>query len=560
MFHFDILLITYNRPILLQHTLKSLSLQTFKNFTVYLVDNGSDPPVDINIFPKDLYIVFKRYDTNQHGCDVGNEALKGMQGTHFSSLADDDVWVPSTLEIVAKVFSGNAEIESLGVGLSHFNHDSCKTTSDNHYFNTFTGNLERFEAFQMGLAYCVSWGIGQFVQYRLPRMAHSSAAFFSHKLINRTVAKQKELFVKPFGDVGFVGCYFNQNTCFYLDLPLAAIGRTKKTKTRGFQAGNRMHWMREVPFIEHSPLKACSFVNMSAEGHLKVLYRNEINRIWECSLTPAFYLRHLEQVASDDPWTEETQRDINEALPYAVEGFMKQCGRTDEKTRTALRQNILDHLKKYALQIKEKNNESGKAEQDNTSEYGTFSDIVDFALWQEKNFVVPKQKDYIASDVNKMDFRTDMPMYFSTVSDDKHYPMLLNLIGCLHRLHFDDIAEISVYDLGLTEQQKQELLCIEKVALCEIEKTNPYIFDLIETGPNRIVRGLFSWKPVVIRQSLDKYPYVLYVDAGTTILRSITGLFKHITQNGYFLTDCGHSIRWMATKTVIDRLRVEPEI
>ena len=153
-----------------------------------------------------------------------------------------------------------------------------------------------------------------------------------------------------------------------------------------------------------------------------------------------------------------------------------------------------------------------------------------------------------------------IPMYFSTVSDEKHYPMLLNLIGCLHRLHFDDIAEISVFNLGLTQQQKQELLQIEKVALCEIEKTNPYIFDLIETGPNRVVRGLFSWKPVVIKQSLDKYPYVLYMDAGTTILKSLTGLFKHIIQNGYFLTDCGKSIRWQATKTVIDRLKVEPEL
>jgi tetratricopeptide (TPR) repeat protein len=151
-------------------------------------------------------------------------------------------------------------------------------------------------------------------------------------------------------------------------------------------------------------------------------------------------------------------------------------------------------------------------------------------------------------------------MYFCSVSDERHYPLLMNLIGSIHKFHFHETVEISVYDLGLTEAQKNELISIEKVKVCEIEKTNPHIFDLIETGPNRKVRGLFSWKPVAIKQSLDKYPYVLYLDAGTTILNPLTGLFKHIVQNGYFLADCGHSIRWMATKTVIDRLKVEPEL
>jgi hypothetical protein len=147
-----------------------------------------------------------------------------------------------------------------------------------------------------------------------------------------------------------------------------------------------------------------------------------------------------------------------------------------------------------------------------------------------------------------------IPMYFCTVADDKHYPILINMISSIHKHNFYDVEKILVYDLGLSEIHKQELKNIKKVELCEVEKTNPDILTDIETGVNRKVRGLFSWKPVIIKDALDKCPYVLYLDAGTTILRPLNNLFKHIKQNGYLLFDCGHSIKWMTTKYLIDKL------
>lgn len=152
-----------------------------------------------------------------------------------------------------------------------------------------------------------------------------------------------------------------------------------------------------------------------------------------------------------------------------------------------------------------------------------------------------------------------IPMYFCTVADDKHYPILLNMIGSIHKHNFYDVEKILVYDLGLSEIHKQELRNIKKVELCEVEKTNPDILNDIETAPNRKVKGLFSWKPVIIKDALDKYPYVLYLDAGTTILKPLNNLFKHIKQNGYLLLDCGHSIKWMTTKYLIDKLDLNSE-
>lgn len=147
-----------------------------------------------------------------------------------------------------------------------------------------------------------------------------------------------------------------------------------------------------------------------------------------------------------------------------------------------------------------------------------------------------------------------IPMYFCTAADDKHYPLLLNMIGSIHKHNFYDVENIFVYDLGLNDTNKQELKNIKKVEVLEIEKTNPDILKDIETGVNRKVKGLFSWKPVLIKDALDRVPYVLYLDAGTTILKPLNDLFKHIKQNGYLFFDCGASIKWMTTKYLIKKL------
>jgi hypothetical protein len=205
--------------------------------------------------------------------------------------------------------------------------------------------------------------------------------------------------------------------------------------------------------------------------------------------------------------------------------------------------------------------------------------------WEEEYFDYPLQiRDDIFEDVtNSGNYRLDyikeqtlkhsipnlgdwnlnihnsIPMYFCTISDDKHYPLLVNMIGSIYRYNYYDVESILVYDLGLSETHKRELSNMKKVVLCEIEQTNPDIISDIRTSETRYVKGLFSWKPVVLKDALDKYPYVLYLDAGTTIMKPLNGVFKHIKQNGYLFFDCGHSIKWMTTKYLIDKLELESD-
>lgn len=126
--------------------------------------------------------------------------------------------------------------------------------------------------------------------------------------------------------------------------------------------------------------------------------------------------------------------------------------------------------------------------------------------------------------------------YYCTYADSRHCELLLNLIGSIHRFDFDRLGEIMVFDLGLNERQREQLNRIQKVSVYGVEKVNPDILTPFISSPSgKIVRGWFTWKPVAIKQALDKYPYILCIDAGICITRSIEPLFKYIREHGYFL-------------------------
>jgi hypothetical protein len=147
-------------------------------------------------------------------------------------------------------------------------------------------------------------------------------------------------------------------------------------------------------------------------------------------------------------------------------------------------------------------------------------------------------------------------MYFCTAADSGHYPVLLNMIGSLFKHNAQSIEGIAVFDLGLTASEINEIKKIDKVQVVEVEKIHPLIITPLHSDNSRWVKGLFSWKAVAIKQALEMFPYVLYLDAGTTILKPLDPLFKHILQNDYFITDCGHSIKWMTTKYIINKFRL----
>lgn len=144
--------------------------------------------------------------------------------------------------------------------------------------------------------------------------------------------------------------------------------------------------------------------------------------------------------------------------------------------------------------------------------------------------------------------------YFCTSADAKHYPLLINLIASIHKVDFDHLDEIAVFDLGLDSEQKKSLEKIEKVKVYEIEMTHLDLLQYFHTGGGKNVRGWYAWKPVAMKQGLDMFPYLMYLDAGSLVLTSPDDLFRHIKQNGYFLIDVYHNIVNRITYPVLDKI------
>lgn len=149
------------------------------------------------------------------------------------------------------------------------------------------------------------------------------------------------------------------------------------------------------------------------------------------------------------------------------------------------------------------------------------------------------------------------PLYFCTAANTSYYPHLLNLIGSIHANNFAQLGEIAVFDLGLKPDEINHINRIQRVKVCKLEPGNPEL--------TRVLRW-FVWKPVVMKQALEMYPYMLYVDAGTTILKPIDHLFNYIENNQYFLGTIGnewingawrHPISWGTTKFVRDWFKLD---
>lgn len=141
----------------------------------------------------------------------------------------------------------------------------------------------------------------------------------------------------------------------------------------------------------------------------------------------------------------------------------------------------------------------------------------------------------------------------ATACDANYFKYLLNFIGGLHRVDYENLREVMVFDLGLNQEDKQKLATIEKVGVYEIELVHPDLLKRFTTDKyGKKVPGWYAWKPVAIKQALDRYPTILWMDAGTNIFHSILPLFKHVEQNDFFGIQVSHPIKSGATQFAIN--------
>ncbi|NGX48277.1 MAG: hypothetical protein K1000chlam3_01668 [Chlamydiae bacterium] len=133
------------------------------------------------------------------------------------------------------------------------------------------------------------------------------------------------------------------------------------------------------------------------------------------------------------------------------------------------------------------------------------------------------------------------PQYYCTGANSMYYNHLLNLIGSIHKYNYKELKEIAVFDLGLSEEELANLKRIKKVSIHRVRMTHPDLLTYfhIPMGYKTTFFGWYAWKPVIIKQALEKFPYALWLDAGTTVCRSLDVLFQYIEQSKYFICTIG---------------------
>jgi len=150
------------------------------------------------------------------------------------------------------------------------------------------------------------------------------------------------------------------------------------------------------------------------------------------------------------------------------------------------------------------------------------------------------------------------PQYYCTASDAGYFDCLKNLIGGIHKYNFDQLGEILVFDLGLSESQREWLSHVDKLKIYEIERLHP---DTLKPFNTRVwgkpVPGWYAWKAIAIKQALDIYDQILWIDAGTTVYKPLDDLFEYITYTGYFFHNgSSWSLKQACTEYAIEKLRL----
>ena len=110
---FSVIVCTYNYAHLLPNALRSLAAQTFPDFELLIVDDGSTDNTEevVRQFRNQFrqYIYLQKPHTGL--ADSRNFGIRAATGSHIAYLDADDLWSPNYLETVRRVFEEEPEAE-----------------------------------------------------------------------------------------------------------------------------------------------------------------------------------------------------------------------------------------------------------------------------------------------------------------------------------------------------------------------------------------------------------------------------------------------------------------
>lgn len=117
----SVIIPTYNYAEYITKAINSVLEQTYKNFEIIIIDDGSTDNTKeiienyIKKYPDKIKYFFQR----NRGCEVAcNKGIRESQGSYIALLGADDIWLPEKLKIQINLFDEDSDI-----GFIHTNHD-----------------------------------------------------------------------------------------------------------------------------------------------------------------------------------------------------------------------------------------------------------------------------------------------------------------------------------------------------------------------------------------------------------------------------------------------------
>jgi len=119
----SIIIATYKRPKYLEETLKSVLSQTFNDFEVIVIDDGTPGTENEQICLHFSNVTYKKINNTGGPITPRNEGIKIAKGKYIAFLDDDDLWMPEKLERQVNILDSNPDF-----GLVHC---FCKVIDQN---------------------------------------------------------------------------------------------------------------------------------------------------------------------------------------------------------------------------------------------------------------------------------------------------------------------------------------------------------------------------------------------------------------------------------------------
>ncbi|MDK9693367.1 MAG: glycosyltransferase family 2 protein [Sulfurimonas sp.] len=187
----------YNSESTIEMTLDSVANQTYKDFEIILVDDGSfdNTKQRIEAFFKNKNIAYKYiYQTNRGVSAARNRGIREVRGEYIAFLDSDDMWHPQKLEIVSNILK-DASIDILGHA------HTFKSNFSNHYGLCVLKKVSFFKLLLKNFATTPSVVIKK-----------KSCGYFDEKM---RYTEDHELWLRM----------ALENQLYFCDLPLSVIGR-----------------------------------------------------------------------------------------------------------------------------------------------------------------------------------------------------------------------------------------------------------------------------------------------------------------------------------------------